>query len=154
MHGMTHTPEYRAFSAAKYRCNNPCVPGYKDYGGRGVRFLFASFEEFYAELGPRPGAGYSVDRINNDGNYEPGNVRWATWSQQIRNQRRRHSMGGLYRKRRSPFWYYTLTVNGTRLRGSTKQAVKSKAQDVLDELRLTPRLTQRGHTLGTLGELL
>ncbi len=82
------TPEYRAFLAAKNRCNNPRYGGYENYGGRGVRFLFISFEEFFAELGPRP-PGLTLDRKNNDGDYRPGNIRWATRSEQNRNQRQR-----------------------------------------------------------------
>jgi hypothetical protein len=79
--------EYQAYHSAKNRCNNPRNPGYKYYGGRGIRFLFTSFEQFFAELGPRP-PGLSLDRIDNDGNYEPGNARWAARSEQRRNQRR------------------------------------------------------------------
>ena len=71
---------------AKSRCTNKNVAQYKDYGGRGIKFLFKSFEEFLEELGPRP-AGYSLDRINNDGNYEPGNLRWITTTIQNINQR-------------------------------------------------------------------
>jgi hypothetical protein len=63
------------------------VPNYTNYGGRGIQFLFDSFEQFYAEIGPRP-AGLTLDRIHNDGHYEPGNVRWATRSEQNRNRRR------------------------------------------------------------------
>jgi hypothetical protein len=85
-HGMWNTPEYDAYHHAKCRCNNPRHRNYKDYGGRGILFLFTSFEEFYAELGPRPN-GRTLDRIENDGNYEPGNVRWATRSQQQYNRR-------------------------------------------------------------------
>jgi hypothetical protein len=59
---------------------------YRYYGGRGIKFLFTSFEQFLAELGPRP-SGMSLDRIENDGNYEPGNVRWATRSEQVQNRR-------------------------------------------------------------------
>lgn len=59
---------------------------YKNYGGRGIRVEFASFEEFLAEVGPKP-PGTSIDRIDNDGNYAPGNVRWATRSQQDHNKR-------------------------------------------------------------------
>ncbi len=85
-------PEYRAYENAKQRCTNPNNPRYADYGGRGIEFLFDSFEEFYAELGDKPGPEtshqYSVDRIDNDGNYERGNVRWATASAQTANSRR------------------------------------------------------------------
>ena len=66
----------------------PKAINYANYGGRGIKFLFTSFEQFFAELGPRP-KGKSVDRINNDGHYEPGNVQWATRSEQRKNQRPR-----------------------------------------------------------------
>ena len=88
-HGMSGTPEHKAYRDAKGRCNNPSRPNYRNYGGRGIKFLFTSFEQFYAELGPRP-EGMSLDRIQNDSDYAPGNVRWATWSEQCRNQRRSH----------------------------------------------------------------
>ena len=83
----TKTPEYRAYSHAKDRCTNPKTKGWEDYGGRGIKFLFTSFQQFWKEMGPRPSRRHSLDRIDNDGNYEPGNVRWATGSQQIRNRR-------------------------------------------------------------------
>jgi len=77
---------YNSYNGAEQRCNNLKNIAYKDYGGRGIKFLFTSFEQFFAELGPRP-EGKTVDRINNDGNYEPGNVRWATWEEQGYNKR-------------------------------------------------------------------
>jgi hypothetical protein len=85
-HRKSHSPEHGAWRDAKRRCTNPKVKNWKHYGGRGIRFLFTSFEQFFAELGPRP-AGTSLDRINNDGNYEPGNVRWATRLEQTQNRR-------------------------------------------------------------------
>jgi len=87
-HGMCEAPEYKAYQGAKHRCNNSNDSHWNDYGGRGIKFLFNSFEQFYAELGSRPSPEYSVDRYpNNDGNYEPGNVRWATAKEQILNRR-------------------------------------------------------------------
>lgn len=86
IHGMTGTPEHNAYISARQRCTNVWNPEWEDYGGRGIKFLFESFMQFYKELGPRP-AGMSLDRINNDGNYEPGNVRWATDIEQRHNQR-------------------------------------------------------------------
>jgi hypothetical protein len=85
-HGQSYTSEFRAFTSAKNRCTNKKNQGYKNYGGRGIEFRFKSFEEFWQELGKRP-PGLSVDRINNNGYYEIGNVRWATGSQQQRNRR-------------------------------------------------------------------
>lgn len=89
-HGHTRprTPEYRAFMNAKTRCENPRCEKYPIYGARGIRVLFASFEQFLVELGRRPSPAHSVDRIDNDGHYAPGNVRWATRSEQRMNQRK------------------------------------------------------------------
>jgi hypothetical protein len=83
------TPEYAAYVAARQRCTNSKVEKFAHYGGRGIRFLFESFEDFFAELGPRPSKRHSLDRKFNDGHYEAGNVRWATKRQQVRNQRPR-----------------------------------------------------------------
>jgi hypothetical protein len=80
------TSEYRAYQGAKDRCTNPNSKKWKDYGGRGILFLFDSFEQFLAELGPKP-LGRSLDRINTDGHYTPGNVRWATPYEQTHNRR-------------------------------------------------------------------
>lgn len=82
------SPEYHAYQAAQQRCTNPKDPGYRNYGGRGIRFLFTSFDAFFAEVGPRPGKGYSLDRIDNNDNYAPGNVKWSTRSDQHRNKRK------------------------------------------------------------------
>ena len=85
-HGMTRTPEWFAYQHAKSRCK----PGYEKhehYFDRGIYFTYSSFEEFFAEIGYRPSSKHSLDRIDNDKGYGPGNVRWATKSQQERNRR-------------------------------------------------------------------
>ncbi|MGW3594974.1 hypothetical protein [Streptomyces sp. NPDC005167] len=90
-HGMRNTPEWWAWQGMRQRCTNPKSTEWHNYGGRGIRVCaewMSSFEAFFAEVGPRPSGGHSLDRINNNGNYEPGNVRWATASQQQRNTRR------------------------------------------------------------------
>lgn len=84
-HGMT--PELRCYFHSKARCENKNDRKYPNYGGRGISFFFKSFEEFFKELGFRPSPKHSIDRINNDGHYEPGNVRWATSKEQRANQR-------------------------------------------------------------------
>ncbi len=72
--------EYNAWNAMKNRCNNPKDPSFYRYGGRGISVCdrWLTFENFLADMGNRPSKRYSLDRINNDGNYEPGNCRWAT----------------------------------------------------------------------------
>lgn len=94
-HGNTQdkrkTVEYHTWQDMKHRCYNRKNKRYKDYGGRGItvcaRWL-NSFENFFKDMGPRPSSKYSIDRKNNDGNYEPGNCRWATDKQQHNNTRR------------------------------------------------------------------
>lgn len=89
MHGMSKTKEYRAWHQMRERCFNPRNNAYKDYGGRGITVCerWTDFENFYADLGPRPVA-TSLDRFpNNDGNYQPDNCRWATAREQAANTR-------------------------------------------------------------------
>jgi hypothetical protein len=85
------TPEYRAWTGMKDRCYNPNSMKYHLYGGRGIRVYEGwrrSFETFLADVGRRPSADHSLDRFpDGDGNYEPGNVRWATYSEQNSNRR-------------------------------------------------------------------
>jgi hypothetical protein len=83
----TLTPEYRAYRNAKARCEHPNNHAYPNYGGRGIQFKFTSIREFLAEVGRKPSAKHSLDRIDVNGHYEKGNVRWATDLQQARNQR-------------------------------------------------------------------
>src|SRR5690606_38149018 len=70
-------------------CTNPNSGVWANYGGRGVEFRFSSFEEFIKCLGHKPTPKHSLDRINNEGHYEPSNVRWATSKQQNNNCRKR-----------------------------------------------------------------
>ena len=83
---VSKTPEYRAYIDAKSRCTNPNSQRWYTHGGRGIKFLFNNFGEFFEAVGPRP-EGMTLDRIDNDGHYEAGNLRWATPSQQCSNRR-------------------------------------------------------------------
>lgn len=88
-HGGTYHPMYQTWLGMKQRCSNPNHKDYHRYGGRGVSVCSRwekDFGAFLSDVGERPGSDYSLDRINNDGDYEPANVRWATPDEQARNR--------------------------------------------------------------------
>jgi hypothetical protein len=90
-HRMTGLIEHRAWTQLRNRCQNSRNKDYKEYGGRGIKVCkrWEKFENFYADMGPRPSVKHSLDRHpDNDGDYKPSNCRWATKKQQRRNQRR------------------------------------------------------------------
>lgn len=92
-HGLytAHRPEHQAWSDMKSRCSNPEHRSYADYGGRGITVCARwaeSFEAFLADMGPRPSPEHSIDRIDNNRGYEPGNCRWAVPAVQMSNTRR------------------------------------------------------------------
>ncbi len=89
-HGMTGTAEYRAWKAMRARCANPNEQYFYLYGGRGITVCerWNEFSNFWEDMGPRPSPRHSVDRIDVNGTYEPGNCRWATAQEQRLNQRR------------------------------------------------------------------
>lgn len=83
--------EYKTWINIKKRCYNQKMTGYKLYGGRGIKVCdrwLISYVNFLKDMGKKPGVEYSIDRINNNGNYEPKNCRWATKKQQSNNTRK------------------------------------------------------------------
>lgn len=88
-HNMSSTPEYRAWSRMKQRCLNDDDVRFHRYGGRGVKVCdrwLISFENFFKDVGPMPSIHHSLDRVDNDGDYKPENVQWATDEMQANNR--------------------------------------------------------------------
>ncbi|MFP5510769.1 MAG: hypothetical protein ACLGIP_16680 [Alphaproteobacteria bacterium] len=86
--GWAGTPEYTAFRNALNRCNRESDSRYHLYGGRGIEFRFSDMSQFIAAVGPRPSGSHSLDRVDPNGHYETGNVRWATATEQAVNKQK------------------------------------------------------------------
>lgn len=94
-HGLSYTPEYRAWQTMVHRCTNPRNAAYPRYGGRGITVCHRwlnDVQAFVDDMGPRPSARHELDRIDNERGYGPGNCRWAT---RVQNSRNRRSNRGL-----------------------------------------------------------
>jgi hypothetical protein len=106
-HGHSKKPEYSAWVNMLKRCTDSDHPSYRHYGGRGIEVHkdWWNFENFFADVGPRPSPQHSLDRFpNNNGNYEPGNCRWATQREQMNNTRAVHNLEYQGRKQSIAEW--------------------------------------------------
>lgn len=102
-HGLIGTTDHNIWSNMKQRCTNKKNTNYRFYGARGIKVCdrwLNSFINFTLDMGPRPSKEFTLDRIDNNGNYEPSNCRWATWKQQVENKRttKGRTVGGRKKK--------------------------------------------------------
>lgn len=86
-HNLVYSKEYKSWSGMKSRCSNPNLPGSEHYYGKGIKVCkrWGDFINFYNDMGPKPSGKHSIDRIDNDGNYEPSNCKWSTMEEQANN---------------------------------------------------------------------
>lgn len=106
-HSQSYTREYKTWIAIKRRCCDPNNCGYPRYGAVGIKICdkwINDFPAFYADMGPKPTPKHSIDRKDNDGNYEPGNCRWATTAEQARNKRNNHFFEFNGKRQTLPDW--------------------------------------------------
>lgn len=122
-HGHTRqrseSPEYRIWKGMIARCENPNRRDYPHYGGRGVNVCGRwreSFDAFLADMGPRPSRQHSIERIDNKGDYEPGNCCWETRKQQQRNKRNNHILEHWGQKKTLTEWSEITGIKAATLR--------------------------------------
>jgi hypothetical protein len=117
-HGQSKTPTYNVWSGMRKRCENPNEKSYVNYGGRGIKVCerWQKFENFLADMGERPSPQHEIDRINNDGDYKPGNVRWIDDGKaQARNRRKQKNASSRFRGVdwwNNSAWRVRITISG------------------------------------------
>ena len=127
IHGFTGTPTYKTWTEMKARCLNPSNDSYPNWGGRGITICtrWMKFENFLADMNVRP-AGMTIERIDNNGNYEPSNCRWATPKQQARNTRRNRLIKYKGITKTLIEWAEIMRISPSALRGRIDSGMSAK----------------------------
>lgn len=139
MHGLHGSREYSIWVNMRSRCKYPSMINYERYGGRGITVCERwehSFEAFYADMGPCPTPQHSLDRINNAGNYEPDNCKWATLLEQANNKRNNRVLSVAGLTMTLPSWCRLLKLNYGTVMGRLRRGwPESKALELTGETR-------------------
>lgn len=155
-HGRSRTPEYRVWQQLRQRCLNPRAKSFDNYGGRGVTVCDRwneSFQAFIDDMGARPSPYHSIDRIDNDGPYEPKNCRWAEMRVQLRNRRTNSMLTFLGRTQTVTDWAAELgiaapTLDARLQRGwSLEKALSTLGESSSRKKHAHRMLTYNGETL-------
>lgn len=152
-HGKSNTPEYRCWLHMNERCNNSNSPDYPDYGGRGITVCERwrgphGFENFLADLGPRPSLTHSVGRKENDGPYSPENTFWATPQEQGRNKRSNYLITWMGRAQCLVAWAKELKIHPQTLRDRLEVSGWSVEKAMTTPVRQRRILPCRAHRSG------
>ena len=145
--GHSMSPEYRCWALMRARCSNPKAPHYDRYGGRGIRVCerWSTFENFLADMGTKPSPKHSIDRRDNNGNYEPTNCRWATKAEQSRNQERTRFLEFRGERLSVSEWSERLGIKSRALRHRIDSYGWSVERALTEPLRVWPsRLSHNG----------
>lgn len=130
-HGLCRASEYKVWQGMKDRCSNPNRKGYKYYGGRGIRVCdrWMDFGNFIADMGSRPPERFSIERLDNDKGYEPGNCKWATREEQSKNLQKqaRNKSGFVGVDRENNGWTASIRLGGKKVRIGHFQTVEEAA---------------------------
>ena len=140
------TTEYTSWCQMKQRCYNPNATGYSDYGGRGIQVCerwLNSYDNFLEDLGRKPYPSYSLDRIDGDGDYEPGNCRWASKRVQAQNRREYKTTGSITMRKTTSLSYpeetrFVAHLKGKYLGSFTSRSEAKEAISAEKELREKP----------------
>lgn len=145
-HGATSTQEFNIWMCMLTRCLNPKNISYANYGGRGITVCerwIDSFTNFISDMGKRPSASHSLDRIDNNGNYEASNCRWATQSQQMRNTRKSRLISAFGKTQTLIEWSHESSLSSATI--LRRLAKGMSCEDAIG----TPRMNSQGRVVIT-----